>query len=97
MSSSRISALLHLSAVRQALWLLALFSSITLVAWGGTYWFMQREILRDVDTRLLARMEAAVAAMGAGQALPQPGDGGDCPPCLGSRRLPVIFLSVCIA
>ncbi|MEM7041698.1 MAG: ATP-binding protein [Pseudomonadota bacterium] len=74
MSSSRISALLRLSAVRQALWLLVLFSSITLVVWGGTYWFMQREILRDVDARLAARMETAIAAMEAGDALPQPGE-----------------------
>ncbi len=74
MSSNRISALLHLSAVRQALWLLALFSSITLVAWGGTYWFMQREILRNVDARLTARMEAAITAMDAGKALPHPGE-----------------------
>ncbi|MEL6962678.1 MAG: ATP-binding protein [Pseudomonadota bacterium] len=74
MSSNRISALLHLSAVRQALWLLALFSSITLVAWGGTYWFMQREILRNVDARLTARMEAAITAMDAGKALPRPGE-----------------------
>lgn len=74
MSSSRISALLRLSAVRQALWLLVLFSSITLVVWGGTYWFMQREILRDVDARLAARMETAIAAIEAGDALPQPGE-----------------------
>ena len=70
----RVSALLRLSAVRQAFWLLVLFASITLVAWGGTYWFMQREILRAVDARLMARMEAAIATMDGGEALPQPGE-----------------------
>ncbi|MEM8948269.1 MAG: HAMP domain-containing sensor histidine kinase [Pseudomonadota bacterium] len=74
MSSNRLSALLRLSAVRQAFWLLALFSTITLIAWGGTYWFMQREILRAVDARLAARMEAAILMMDAGDTLPRPGD-----------------------
>ena len=54
--------------------LLALFSSITLIAWGGMYWFMQREILHAVDARLTARMEAAILAMEAGSPLPQPGE-----------------------
>ncbi|MCV6586061.1 MAG: HAMP domain-containing histidine kinase [Marinibacterium sp.] len=72
---SRFSGLLRLSAVRQTLWLLGLFSLITLAGWGATYWLVQRDMLRAVDTRLTTRMDAAVTALNAGQALPAPGDG----------------------
>lgn len=72
---NRIEALLRLSAVRQTLWLLALFSLISLIAWGGAYWLVQREILNNVDGRLAARMGAAIAALDAGEGLPPPGVG----------------------
>ncbi|MEM6491558.1 MAG: histidine kinase dimerization/phospho-acceptor domain-containing protein, partial [Pseudomonadota bacterium] len=75
MFSNRIEALLRRSAVRQTLWLLALFSLITLAAWGATYWLVQREMVRNVDDRLVTRMAAAVAALDAGAALPPPADG----------------------
>ncbi|MEM8553486.1 MAG: HAMP domain-containing sensor histidine kinase [Pseudomonadota bacterium] len=72
---NRLSALLRLSAVRHTLWLLGLFSLITLAAWGATYWLVQREMLRAVDERLITRMETAASALNAGDALPPPGDG----------------------
>lgn len=72
---NRFSALFRLSAVRHTLWLLGLFSLITLAAWGATYWLVQREMLLAVDARLSARMEAAVAALQAGEDLPAAGDG----------------------
>ncbi|MBV6631498.1 MAG: HAMP domain-containing histidine kinase [Alphaproteobacteria bacterium] len=72
---SRVKALLRLSAMRQTLWLLGLFSLITLVAWGGTYWLVQREMTLAVDTRLNERMEAAIAALDAGSGLPLPDTG----------------------
>lgn len=75
MCLNRLSALLRLSAVRHTLWLLGLFSLITLAAWGATYWLVQREMLRAVDERLITRMETAASALNAGDALPPPGDG----------------------
>ncbi|WP_375568052.1 HAMP domain-containing sensor histidine kinase [Ahrensia marina] len=68
----RAKAVLRLSAVRHTLWLLTLFSLITLIAWGGTYWLVQREMLRMVDERLIIRMEAAEMALERGDALPAP-------------------------
>ncbi len=68
----RAKAMLRLSAVRHTLWLLTLFSLITLIAWGGTYWLVQREMLRMVDERLIIRMEAAEMALARGDALPAP-------------------------
>lgn len=65
----------QLSAFRQALVLLGVFSLISITAWGGTYWLIQREMARVVDARLSARMEAALQALAAGQALPLPEDG----------------------
>lgn len=61
--------------MRQALWLLGLFSVISLAAWGGTFLLFQREMLRNVDARLSARMEDAITALDAGQALPALNDG----------------------
>ncbi|MEM9248584.1 MAG: HAMP domain-containing sensor histidine kinase [Pseudomonadota bacterium] len=72
---NRLSGFLRLSAVRQTLSLLALFSLISVVAWGGTYWLVQREMLRTVDSRLEGRLQAAVAALSAGAPMPPPGDG----------------------
>lgn len=75
MSLTRLEAALRLSTVRQTLWLLGLFSLITLVAWGGTYWLVQREMFRAVDERLSARMITAIAALENGETLP-PADNG---------------------
>lgn len=71
----RAKAALRLSAVRHTLWLLGLFSLITIIAWGGTYWLVQREMFRTVDERLSVRMEAATVALAQGEALPEPLDG----------------------
>lgn len=71
----RAKAALRLSAVRHTLWLLGLFSLITIIAWGGTYWLVQREMFRTVDERLSVRMEAATSALAQGEALPEPVDG----------------------
>lgn len=67
---SRFNAFLRLSAVRQTLLLLALFTLISLATWGGTYWLVHHEMIRSVDQRLEGRMQAAVAALEAGQDLP---------------------------
>ncbi|MEM6902222.1 MAG: HAMP domain-containing sensor histidine kinase [Pseudomonadota bacterium] len=72
---SHVKAALKLSAIRQALWLLAVFLGITLVTWGATYWLVQREMMVAVDGRLSERMALAIAALDAGQPLPEPGDG----------------------
>lgn len=72
---SRLNSLLRLSTVRHTLWLLGLFSAITLAAWGATYWLVQREMMLAVDARLLARMETAVSALDDGESLPPAGEG----------------------
>ncbi|MEM1047363.1 MAG: HAMP domain-containing sensor histidine kinase [Pseudomonadota bacterium] len=72
---ARARRALRLSAVRHTLWLLAVFLLITSVAWGGTYWLVQREMLRTVDERLDMRMQAAAAALAQGQDLPEPAAG----------------------
>lgn len=69
---SRTSALLQLSAVRQTLWLVGLFTLISVVAWGATYFLVQREMLRTVDARLSERMTDAIAILDAGGILPAP-------------------------
>ena len=73
---NRLRAFLHLSAVRQTLLLLALFSVISLVAWGGAFLMVQREMLESVDARLEARLQNTLAALDANRPLPrlQPGE-----------------------
>lgn len=77
---------MRLSAVRQALGFLVLFSVISVVAWGGTYLLVWQEMLRTVDARLTARMEATIANLDAGDGLLAVGAGettgfvGDAPP-----------------
>lgn len=75
MFSTRLEGLLRLSSVRQTLVLLALFAAISALAWGGTYWLVEREMRAAVDARLTARMQAAVAALDAGDPLPPAGNG----------------------
>lgn len=75
MFSSRVKAVWSLSTVRQTVGLLLVFLSITLLAWGGTYWLVQRQMYQAVDARLIERMQAAESALAAGQALPVPEDG----------------------
>jgi len=72
MSLSPLSAFLRLSTVRQTLWLLGVFCCISVVAWGGTYLLIQREMLRTVDARLEQRMAASIAAVRNAQPLPTP-------------------------
>lgn len=72
---NRFNRFLRLSAVRQTLWLLGLFSLISLLAWGGTYVLIQRELVRNVDARLEARMVTSIAALRDGGALPVPQPG----------------------
>lgn len=71
----QLKSLLRLSAMRQAFSLLALFSLVSLLAWGGTYFLMQREMHKAVDQDLTARLAAAIAALDAGQPLPTPAEG----------------------
>ena len=62
--------MLCLSVVRQALGFLLLFSTISIVAWGGTFLSVSREMLRNVDARLMEQMDAAMASLDAGRNLP---------------------------
>ena len=55
-----------MSAVRQALGFLLLFSAISIVAWGGTFYLVSREMQRNVDARLTESMDGAIAALDAG-------------------------------
>ena len=66
---SRLHRLLRLSAVRQALGFLLLFTAISIVAWGGTFFLVSRDMQRTVDARLLDRMEATIASLDAGLGL----------------------------
>lgn len=72
---NRVKAFWRLSSVRQTLGLLVLFMAITLLAWGGTYWLVQREMYGAVYARLEMRMEAAKIALAAQRPLPVPADG----------------------
>ena len=72
---NQLKELMALSTVRQTLWLMGLFGAITLFAWGGTYWMVQREMERTVDDRLSLRMQEAIAVLGQGGSLPDPTDG----------------------
>ncbi|MDX8348657.1 HAMP domain-containing sensor histidine kinase [Cognatiyoonia sp. IB215446] len=67
---NRFSRLLRLSAVRQAFGFLILFFTISIVAWGGTFLLVSWEMQRIVDARLMERMDAAIASLDAGVALP---------------------------
>lgn len=75
MSLKRYRDIWRLSAVRQTLWLLGLFAAISTLAWGGTYWLVQREMLQAVDARLEKRMNTAVQALAENRSLPAPADG----------------------
>lgn len=75
MSLNRLKALFGLSALRQAMVLLALFSLISILAGGATYWLVQHEMRKAVDGRLNQRMEEALKALEAGEALPLPEEG----------------------
>lgn len=76
MSLNQFRTLLRLSAVRQAFGFLLLFSTISIVGWGGTFLLVRQDMMRNVDARLEARMDATIAALDAGLALPvqNPGD-----------------------
>ncbi|MEO1704997.1 MAG: HAMP domain-containing sensor histidine kinase [Pseudomonadota bacterium] len=68
---SPVRRLLQLSTVRQTAVLLVLFCAISLLAWGGTYWSISREMLQAVDGRLTARMEEVAARVEATGTLPR--------------------------
>lgn len=88
----QLRPILRLSTVRQTLGLLTLFMAITLVAWGGTYWLVKREMLNAVDTRLSARMDEASSALAQGRALPAPEDGQTAE--MGPESWPAGFLTM---
>lgn len=71
----RARTVFQLSAIRLTLGLFCLFSLITVLAWGGTYLLVQREMLRSVDERLIARMLAAEEALVEGRDFPALSDG----------------------
>ncbi|GAB5445211.1 sensor histidine kinase [Gymnodinialimonas sp.] len=71
----KLRDLLRLSTVRHTAWFLGLFSAISLVTWGGTFFLIWFEMQRAVDARLTLRMEAAITALAAGESLPPPGPG----------------------
>lgn len=83
---NRLKSLLRLSAMRQTLSLLALFSMISLVAWGGTYFLVQREMLRTVDQRLATRMADAISVLEADRPLPSTQDGETIAFVISDRR-----------
>ena len=58
--------MLRLSAVRQALGFLLLFTAISIIAWGGTFLLVSREMQRNVAARLTEGMDAAIASLDAG-------------------------------
>ena len=55
--------------------MLMAYSLISVLAWGGTYWLVQREMFRVVDVRLADRMDAASKALERGLPLPPTGEG----------------------
>lgn len=71
----QLRSLFRLSALRQSVILLALFMIIAVIAWGSTYFLVQREMFRAVDSRLSERMEITVQALSAGHPLPELDDG----------------------
>ena len=75
MSLSQFRAVWRLSTVRQSLGLLAVFTAIVVLGWGCTYWLVQREMVKAVDTRLSERMQIAVQMLAEGDGLPEPEDG----------------------
>ncbi|MEM6891125.1 MAG: HAMP domain-containing sensor histidine kinase [Pseudomonadota bacterium] len=66
MSLNQLRRVLRLSAVRQALGSLLLFSAISIIAWGGTFYLVSREMQRSVDARLNESMDATIASLDAG-------------------------------
>ncbi len=75
MSLNRYRGIWRLSAVRQALSLLGVFTAISFLAWGGTFWLVHREMLQAVDARLEERMDAATQMLAEDRGLPAPADG----------------------
>lgn len=75
MSLSRVRELNDLSAVRLTVRLLLVFAAVAVFAWAGTYWLVQREMLRLADARIGAQMELALHALSTGKSLPAPGFG----------------------
>lgn len=74
MSLTPVKNLWHLSAVRQSFWFLIVFSTITVLAWGGTYLLVWHEMIKAVDQRLSTRMEIVLDSLQLNNSLPQAGD-----------------------
>lgn len=72
---SRIREYARLSAVRLTLSLLFVFASITIFAWVGTFWLVEREMNRMLDARLAAQADLVADALNSGVDLPLPGFG----------------------
>lgn len=72
---NRFRGIWRQSAIRQAIGLLSVFASVTLIAWTATFWLVAREMERLVDARLEALMSASLAALESGNTLPTPGLG----------------------
>lgn len=72
---SRVRELAGLSAVRLTLSLLLVFAFVVVIAWGGTYWLVGREVNRLADARLTAQLDLVVRAIEQGADLPAPGFG----------------------
>lgn len=72
---NRLRQYWRLSAVRQAIWFLLLFSVISTVALGATFWLTYKEMINAVDDRLISRMETAVLTIESGGQLPAPDNG----------------------
>ncbi|MEM9099909.1 MAG: HAMP domain-containing sensor histidine kinase [Pseudomonadota bacterium] len=72
---SQISVLWSLSTIRQTVGLLLIFLAIKLLAWGGTYLLIERQMYNAVDARLIERMDEAERALAEERALPPPDDG----------------------
>lgn len=82
---NQLKSFARLSALRQTLALLGLFAGISILAWGGTFWLVQREMTAAVDARLTTRMQAALIALDAGQSLPPAIDGQSAKLTSGAR------------
>lgn len=72
---SRIREYARLSAVRLTLSLLFVFASVTIFAWVGTFWLVEREMNRMLDARLAAQADLVADALNSGVDLPLPGFG----------------------
>ncbi|MGX9355173.1 sensor histidine kinase [Roseobacteraceae bacterium S113] len=67
---SRVRSIARQSAIRLTASLLIVFAIITLFAWAGTYFLVQREMMRLVDARLANQLGLVERAIRSGEDLP---------------------------